>query len=346
MAAQTFLGLRGGISRLCDLSARAAVDSGLPVELLSVQNEGGHFQKARFWRGYHGSRPLFVLGCVTAALKGHHLFYDQLGTARTHTLVSRIAEQSGSWIHGIEVWEQLRSDRLRAAQQLNLIVANTNYTRERAARQHKIFETAKVCWLATWEDELPSNPAPLNGPPVVLILGRLDQAAYKGHRELIESWPTVIKAVPDAKLVIAGTGPRLETYRSMAAASNVASRIEIKGLIPESEMNQMWQRTVVFAMPSRGDGFGLAYIEAMRWGIPVIASIHDAGCEVNVDRETGFNVNLDHPRDLAESLITILRDRDLAAKFGSAGQHRWQQYFRYTAFRERFSKILRHLVML
>jgi phosphatidyl-myo-inositol dimannoside synthase len=346
IAAQTFLGTRGGISRLCDLSARAALESGFPLELLSVQNEGGHFQSSRLWRGYYGSRALFVLGCAAAAAKGHRLFYDQLGTARTHTILSSFAPPSGVWIHGIEVWEQLRNDRLRAAQKVSLIVANTNYTRERAICQHKVFEAAQVCWLATWDDEPPPSSAPLEGPPKVLILGRLDQAAYKGHRELIEAWPTVTKGVPDARLIIAGTGPRLEHYRSMAAASDAAGQIEIKGLVPDSEMPRLWQQTVVFAMPSRGDGFGLAYIEAMRWGIPVIASVHDAGREVNVDQETGFNVNLDHPKDLADSLITLLRDRDLATKFGSAGQSRWHQYFRYSAFRKRFSVFLRQLMEL
>lgn len=111
-------------------------------------------------------------------------------------------------------------------------------------------------------------------------------------------------------------------------------------------MAGLWRQTVAFAMPSRGDGFGLAYIEAMRWGIPVIASIHDAGNEVNVDQETGFNIDLDRPNNLADLLITILRDRDLAAKFGSAAQRRWHKYFRYSAFQQRFSNILRQFMAL
>lgn len=223
IAAQTFLGSRGGISRLCDLSARAALESGFPLELLSVQDEAGHFQTSPIWRGFHGSRSLFVLACISAALKGHRLFYDQLGTARAHTLVSRIAAPSGVWIHGIEVWDQLRPDRIRAAEKMSLIVANTNFTREHAIRHDKIFETAEVCWLATWEDEPPARAAKLDGPPNVLILGRLDHAAYKGHRELIEAWPAVTKSIPQAKLIIAGTGPRFSDYRSMAAASEAAS---------------------------------------------------------------------------------------------------------------------------
>jgi phosphatidylinositol alpha-1,6-mannosyltransferase len=346
VAAQTFLGNRGGISRVCELTARVAVEFGYPLELLSVQNEGGHFQGSGFWRGYGGSRTKFVFGCAGAALSGHRILYDQLGTARTHTLISRLAAPSGVWIHGIEVWENIRRDHLRAAQNLNFMIANTNYTRERAMRKHKVFEIAHVCWLSTWEDEPPPKPAALDGPPVVLILGRLDQAAYKGHSELINAWPAVLNAVPKAKLIIAGTGPLLDHYRSLVAASNAAAHIEIVGLIPEASLADLWKRAVVFAMPSRGEGFGLTYIEAMRWGVPVIASIHDAGAEVNVNGQTGLNVDLTSPDELVDSLTAILRDRDLAARFGSAGQLRWRQHFCYSAFRKRFSVILNEFLTL
>jgi phosphatidylinositol alpha-1,6-mannosyltransferase len=346
VAAQTFLGNRGGISRVCELTARVAVEGGYPLELLSVQNEGGHYQTSDFWRGYGGSRIKFVIGCARAALNGHRILYDQLGTARTHTLISRLAAPSGVWIHGIEVWEKIRRDHLRAARNVSLMVANTNYTRERAMRQHKIFETAHVCWLSTWEDEPPATPAALDGPPVVLILGRLDQDAYKGHSELINAWPAVLSAVPKARLIIAGTGPLLNHYRSLVAASKAAAHIEIAGLIPESSLPELWKRTVVFAMPSRGEGFGLTYIEAMRWGVPVIASIHDAGAEVNVNGQTGLNVDLTRPDELVDSLTAVLRDRDLAARFGAAGQRRWRQHFCYSAFRTRFSDILNRLMTL
>jgi len=346
VAAQTFLGTRGGISRVCDLTARVAVEAGYPVELLSVQNEGGHYQESSFWRGYGGSRARFAIGCMGAALKRHRILYDQLGTARAHALVSKIAAPSGVWIHGIEVWEEMRPDRLRAARTVSFMIANTSYTRERAMRQHEIFGSAHVCWLSTWEDEPPPTPAALDGPPVALILGRLDAAAYKGHGDLIAAWPAVLGAIPNARLVIAGTGPLLDHYRSLVAASSAAAHIEITGPISEGSLLKLWKRTVVFAMPSRGEGFGLAYIEAMRWGIPVIASIHDAAVEVNISGQTGINVDLSRPDELVDSLITILRDRDLAARLGSAGQHRWREHFCYSAFRTRFSAILQKLMAL
>jgi phosphatidylinositol alpha-1,6-mannosyltransferase len=341
VAAQSFLGSRGGIARLCDLTARVAFEAGYPLSLLSVQNEGGSYHDFDFWRGCGGSRFKFVIGCGRAALRGDRIFYDQLGTARAHLWPARTVRPCGVWIHGIEVWDQLRRDRLRVAQRVAVMLANTHFTRLQAIEHDKVFESARVCWLGTLQDEPPTQNARLDGPPIVLILGRLDDTAYKGHKELIAAWPAVVDAVPDARLVVVGTGPSLDRHRSLAAASRVAEHIYILGFVDESAMPDIWKRTVVFAMPSRGEGFGLAYVEAMRWGIPVIASVHDAGSEVNAHNETGVNVDLSRRPELTDALVELLRDRDLARRMGAAGQRRWRKHFCYSAFRERFLQELK-----
>lgn len=346
IASQTFRGSRGGIARVSELTARVAIEAGYPLSLLSVQDEGGAFDRCDFWHGSGGSRVRFVASCAQAALRGDHILYDQLGTARAHNLYSKFSRPGGVWIHGIEVWkgtaawERMRPEHLRAAKSVGFLVANSNYTRERAICSDKVFESTQVCWLATLEDTLPEMPALLDGPPIVLILGRLDGSAYKGHKELIETWASVLKGVPEARLIIAGDGPLIDRYRSMATSSIAANYIDIIGFVEESMLPELWRRAVVFSMPSRGEGFGLAYIEAMRWGIPVVASMHDAASEVNIHGETGLNVDLSRPNDLRDALVELLRDRDLARRFGAAGQRRWRQHFCYTAFRERFSVLL------
>jgi phosphatidyl-myo-inositol dimannoside synthase len=327
-----------------DLTARVVIENGYDVSLLSVENEGGAFDQAKFWKGCGGSRARFAMECTKSALRGNHMLYDQLGTARAHLLPSRLVRPCGVWIYGIEVWDQLRPDRLRVAHRAGSMLAITHYTREHAMEYDKIFASARVCWLATLEDDPPAEPAPLDGPPVVLILGRIDDHAYKGHRELIEAWPSVVQAVPGARLVIAGTGPSFDRHRSLAAASPAAGQIDMLGFVPESSLPDLWKRTTVFAMPSRGEGFGLVYIEAMRWGIPVIASIHDAAREVNVHNETGLNVDLTRKDELKDSLMELLRDGDLARRMGAAGQRRWHEHFRYSAFRTRFSAELKRFV--
>ena len=72
-------------------------------------------------------------------------------------------------------------------------------------------------------------------------------------------------------------------------------------------------------MPGFEDGFGLVYAKTMGCGIAVIASPQDAGPDINVVAATGFNVSRVAPELMADSIIALLCDRDLAARMGRPG---------------------------
>jgi phosphatidylinositol alpha-1,6-mannosyltransferase len=163
---------------------------------------------------------------------------------------------------------------------------------------------------------------------------------YKGHHELIAAWPAVTAAVPGALLRIVGRGPGEPELRALAARSPVAPQIAFEGFVPDARVEELYARATVFAMPSRGEGFGLVYIEAMRHGLPVIASVHDAGPEVVADGVTGFTVDLDRPGQLAERLIELLRNHETARRMGEAGRECWARQYRFSCFRARLAPIL------
>jgi phosphatidylinositol alpha-1,6-mannosyltransferase len=177
------------------------------------------------------------------------------------------------------------------------------------------------------------------------MLSRLDEGGgYKGHRELIAAWPSVVARVPDARLVIAGDGPGRHTVAGWVADSSARDRIEMLGFVPEEQLAELYRRTWLFAMPSRGEGFGIAYIEAMRHGLPVLASVHDAAAEVNLHGETGYNVDLDQPAALGDRMAQLLSDPLALRQLGERGRARWQQHFCYPAFARRFAPHLSALL--
>lgn len=284
------------------------------------------------------SRLKYFIEIQKASLSHTHLLFDFEGMARARGRIYPFRRPWMTWIHGIEVWEGAEPKRRRTARQADFLLSNTAYTRDRAQRVHGGFSHARVCWLATESDDVPPPVGPGDGPPTLLILGRMDR--YKGHEQLIQGWARVVSAVPEAQLLIVGRGPNLELFKSMAGQSAAASAIEVAGFVPEEQMPAIWSRATAFAMPSRGEGFGLVYIEAMQHGLPVIASVHDAAPEVNLDRMTGFNVDMDKPYELTDRVIELLKDRDQAARMGAAGQQRWKDHFCYSAFRQRFRPLL------
>lgn len=292
-----------------------------------------------------GARARFVWETQKATLAHSHFIYDFVGMARAHCRLPLLHRPFLTWIHGIEAWEGTRPDRVAWARRADALLSNSAYTRDRAERVHGGFAGAKVCWLATEGDEPPPRPPPAAGPPTVLLVGRFDaDGGYKGHRELIDCWPKVVSCVPNARLVLAGQGPGQRVMEQEAARSPACSKITFKGFVPEDQLESLWANTTVFAMPSRGEGFGLVYIEAMRHGVPVVASVHDAAPEVNLEGITGFNVNLDKGDELPDRLIFLLKNPDRAAELGRQAQERWRSHFRYTCFRARFLPLLREFL--
>ena len=292
-------------------------------------------------RSAHASRIRFCAAVGAAAIRRTHFIYDFVGTARAHALWPSRLRPFLTFIHGIEIWDERRNDRVRCARRAALLLANSHYTLERASALHGQLGKTEVCWLATEADAPPPTLRRDEGPPEVLFCGRVADA-YKGHLALIESWPRVLQAVPEARLTIAGAGS--EKLAPLVAAQGCGERIALRGFVSEPEMEQLFASATAFAMPSRGEGFGLVYVEAMRHGLPVIASVHDAAPEINLDGQTGYNVNLDQPGELADRIVQLLGDRDHARRLGEAARQRWAEHFRFSAFRRRFAPLLRRFL--
>lgn len=348
LAVESLAAGNGGICRVARLVARVLAEEmragRLRADALVLSDQQNTPQLGLPVSLTRGSRASFVWQAQTAALSHSHFLYDFMGMARAHCRIPLLRRPFLAWIHGIEIWENARPDRIAVARRAAVLVSNSAYTRERAERAHGGFARAKICWLATEEDDPPRSRSGGPGPPTVVLLGRFDDGGRKGHRELIECWPKVVACVPDAQLVFVGRGPGRAGLEQQAAQSPVRSHIEFRGFVPEEELESVWANATVFAMPSRGEGFGLVYIEAMRQGVPVVASIHDVAPEVNIDGVTGFNVNLDQPNELPDRLIFLLRNPDRAAELGRHGHARWQSQFRYSCFRERFLPILKEFL--
>lgn len=315
----------GGISQVARLMARAAAD--VCPDLQAVTAAGG-------------SRLRFVWNALLAGRRHSHVVYDACHLAQVHRLPPLRGRPSLVFLHGIEIWEGAKRGYIRAGHRATMQVVNSEFTRRKADRLHGGFDRARVCWLATEGDDAPAV-VKYEGPPEVLIVGRMVADRDKGHRALIACWPRVVAAVPDAVLRVVGQGPYKAELERLAGQSS--ANIVFQGFVPDAELEAMYGRATVYAMPSRGEGFGLVYIEAMRHGLPVVGSVHDAAGEVIRDGETGYLVDLDRD-ELAERLIALLRDRDAARRLGEAGRERWRAHFRYSAFKERFTPLLREFL--
>ncbi|MGX2040715.1 glycosyltransferase [Methylocaldum sp. MU1018] len=141
----------------------------------------------------------------------------------------------------------------------------------------------------------------------------------KGIQYLIEAWPDVLKAVPNAYYLVVGAGPYESALKSLAAACNVADRVIFAGA--RKDIPELLGSSDLFALPTLGDVLPTVLAEAMASGLPIVAS--DVG-GVPEMIEPGKNGLLVPPADapgLADACIRLLRDSGEARKLARGGRN-------------------------
>jgi phosphatidylinositol alpha-1,6-mannosyltransferase len=293
-------------------------------------------------------RYALTLAAIQGAGSTDWILFSHLGLAKPLGVMPvRLRRRYAIFLHGIEVWRPLTAGERMLLTGAELRLSNSAYTAARVMEMHPDVGPVVPCPLAL-PDRVPghapgssgSPTAPL-GPHAVLIVGRmLRSERYKGHDELIDAWPRVTAAVPDAQLVVAGAGDDLPRLREKAAGSVAAGSIVFTGFVDEDTLTGLYEQCALFALPSRAEGFGLVYLEAMAHRRACIGSVHDAARDVIVDGVTGRLVDQDDSDRLAETIVESLRDEQQRARMGEAGYQRLQEQFTFDRFSARLRPLL------
>lgn len=168
-------------------------------------------------------------------------------------------------------------------------------------------------------------PAPVSGSaPVFLSVARF--AEKKGPLQVIEAFKLVLAQVPEAKLIMAGTGPLLEQSKKFAGELGIESSIDFKGIMTQQEIVGLMAISRAFVQHSRtapsGDmeGTPVSVLEASSAGLPVISTRHAGIIDAVLENITGFLVDEMDVYKMSEHMITLARDPVLAAELGSRGR--------------------------
>jgi phosphatidylinositol alpha-1,6-mannosyltransferase len=167
----------------------------------------------------------------------------------------------------------------------------------------------------------------LGDRPVIVCVSRL--VRRKGQDTLIRSLPAIRAQVPDAALLIVGTGPLLPQLRRLAARHGVTDHVVFTAAVAEAELALHFAAGDVFAMPCRTrrfgldvEGLGIVYLEASAVGLPVIAGDSGGAPDAVRDGQTGYVVDGRDIDELVARAVGLLGDPALRARLGMAGQ-RW-----------------------
>jgi len=138
-----------------------------------------------------------------------------------------------------------------------------------------------------------------------------------------------------ARLIIAGKGPQESWLRALARSLPIASEILFLGEIPYAQLPRYLQSADIFARVSRSEGLGIAFLDAMAAGIPVIAPLIGGIPDFLRHNETGLAVRVDDPHDVARALARLAEDPALRTRLATTASALVQSYFSWDAVTRR-----------
>ncbi|MEP6667489.1 MAG: glycosyltransferase family 4 protein, partial [Nocardioidaceae bacterium] len=218
--------------------------------------------------------------------------------------------------YGIEVWEPKGFVHRRIVGNLAAVVSISDFTLSRLREWADIRETPTFllpnaidlsAYTPGPKDEALRKRLALGGSPVLLTLGRMEaDERAKGFDEVLEVLPSLIAEYPGIVYCLAGDGTDRQRLKQKTTTLGLDGHTVFAGYVTESEKLLLYRIADVFVMPSRMEGFGYVFLEALAIGIPVIASRVDGSREAVRDGRWGELVDPQNPEELRNAIRRAL----------------------------------------
>jgi phosphatidylinositol alpha-1,6-mannosyltransferase len=160
--------------------------------------------------------------------------------------------------------------------------------------------------------------------------------------------PAIIKAVPDAHILMIGEGPYRGYLENRVKALGIQERVTFIGRIQYAELPRYICVGDVFVMPSRSrlaglevEGLGIVYLEASACGLPVIAGNSGGAPDAVLEGKTGLVVEGTNKSAVATAVVELLLDADRSKAMGVAGRQWIIQEWRWDIWSARFAELLK-----
>lgn len=347
---------RGGMGRMVGhLTRRLAADGELVVDTLDTYGRRVNENHAWVVMPFHFANAIarLIAACLTRRIALAHVQMAAFGSVyrkSTFMLVCRAFRVPVVLhIHGGDLdrfYATLGDLRLRALRWIvggvSEVVVLGEYWRRFAIAQLRVPEE-RVSIVYNGVPRPPAMARRQNRPCCeMLFLGMV--WPEKGIGELLTALALVRGSGSDWHMTVAGIG-ELERYREQARALGIADRVDFPGWTDESATQELLERADIMVLPSHFECLPMAVIEAMAYGIAVIATPVGAVEEAIVDGETGLLVPVGDVTSLAEAIKRLTENPQLRGRLGANAQARFRETFDLDIFERRIREIYRkHMI--
>jgi glycosyltransferase involved in cell wall biosynthesis len=317
----------GGISRILRLYIRALVEDAseeAKLEIVALKDSPADTQRlsevtgsrsARI-RGYQNQKLVFSIAALLAGASSDRILCGHLHQLVIAWAAQRLRPSLSYYLvaHGIEVWRPYSCAERIALRGAEKILCVSEYTRRQMLRFDPALEPRRLVLLPnTFDPRFQAEPVPSQTPfaaprkPRILVVSRLSAGdPYKGVDTLIEAMPRVLLKYPEAQLRIVGDGSDRKRLEAIAKARNLEGTTQFCGILNDESLAKEYQECDLFALPSRKEGFGLVYLEAMSYGKPCIAARSGGAPEV-VNNTVGVLVEYGNIEQIVVAISELIR---------------------------------------
>jgi phosphatidylinositol alpha-1,6-mannosyltransferase len=263
------------------------------------------------------------------------------------------------WVvtYGIEAWVSLPRLKRAALRKADQVIAISRFSRDQIVERQHVGGTRFATLPCSLDETLlaiehdDSAMAKVSSKRrVVLTVARMQASErYKGHDAVLQAMPSVVARVPDVLYVIAGDGDDRPRLQSLALSLGLDGNVIFTGTVNDSQLAGIYRRSEAFILPARtviddhdskGEGFGIVFLEAMAFGKPVIGPNYGAPVELIHHGQDGLLVDPDDPASIAAALVELLENPQAARRMGEAGRGLVHEHYSYDSFRHRLGKLI------
>ena len=222
--------------------------------------------------------------------------------------------------YGIEAWNIKKPLLVKALKNADQILAISNYTRDRLLKEQNL-DPKKISVLPCVfnPNSFAIKPKPLEllekyqlkpEQPVILTVARLAEAQrHKGYDQILQALPRIRQIISDVHYLIVGKGKDRPRIENLIEKLGLQDCVTLAGFIPDEQLSDYYNLCDLFAMPSKKEGFGIVYLEAMACGKTALGGNQDGAVDALCQGELGALVNPDDIDEIAQTIIQILQGK-------------------------------------
>jgi phosphatidyl-myo-inositol dimannoside synthase len=224
------------------------------------------------------------------------------------------------WIiaYGIDVWDIKDPFKIQALNNAEKVISIGQYTKNRLIQEQNL-TSDKIPLLPVTFDasrfaigRKPNYLLARYGlhpeQPIILTVTRLaGEDRYKGYDQILQALPKIRESIPQVHYLLVGKGDDRPRIEQMIVDLDLQGCVTLTGFIPDQELCDHYNLCDVFAMPSKGEGFGIVYLEALACGKPTLGGNQDGAIDALCNGELGILIDPDNIIEIAQNLTQILQ---------------------------------------